>query len=107
MHSFFSSLVICQVITTKTIEILSKDAVLLHFSLKLHADQRYDAVLFDSGTFCGFYWDCVSDSSRESERINSVFNVSTLHAKQLSLSVKIVSKKCAREVESESGISGF
>lgn len=49
----------------------------------------------------------MSDSSRESERINSVFNVSTLHAKQLSLSVKIVSKKCAREVERESGISGF
>lgn len=44
----------------------------------------------------------MSDSSRESERINSVFNVSTLHAKQLSLSVKIVSKKCAREVERES-----
>lgn len=32
---------------------------------------------------------CVSDGSWESERINSVFNVSTLHAKQSSLSVKI------------------
>lgn len=49
----------------------------------------------------------MSDSSRESERINWVFNVSTPHAKQLSLSVKIVSQKCAREVERERGISGF
>lgn len=35
----------------------------------------------------------MSDSSRESERINLVFNVSTLHAKQSSLSVKIGSAK--------------
>lgn len=93
----FFTLLISLLITTKhIIEILSNDRVLLYFSLKLHAASKGVMLrcLIPWGTFfVAFEAGCVSDSSRESERINSVFNVSTLHAKQSGLSVKIASAK--------------